>query len=147
MFGVMWLWQSKADSRGRPGVDYSTLYTWAEQGRLASATLKGRRLVGTLHSPATVDGRQVSQFRTELPEHDDSLLPLLRAKGIRILVEPDRPPVAGRLVLDLLPWILIIGAWWWVSRHAQGHDGAGRAVRRARRRSKSRRFDKRARST
>ena len=34
MFGGMWLWQSRAESRGQSDVDYSTLYAWAEQGKL-----------------------------------------------------------------------------------------------------------------
>jgi hypothetical protein len=82
LFGGMWLWQSGAETRGHPDVDYSTLYGWAEQGKLGSATLKGR-LLGSLRAPTTVDGRQVSQVHTELPERDDSLLPRSRRTALR----------------------------------------------------------------
>ena len=140
MFGGMWLWQSQAASRAHANVDYSTLYAWAEQGKLASATLKGRRLVGALRSPVALDGRQVAEFHTELPERDDSLLPLLRAKGTKISVEREEQPFAIQLVLNLLPWILVIGAWAWLSRRAQGimaHGGPFGDLTK----SKSRRFD------
>ena len=65
---------------------------------------------GTLRAPTTLDGRQVSQFHTELPERDDSLLPLLRARGTRIVVEREEQPFAIQLVLSILPWILMFGA-------------------------------------
>src|SRR6266496_94762 len=104
MFGVMWLWRSQSESRGHPNIDYSTLYSWAERGQLESATLKGRRLDGQLRSAAKVEGRDVTEFHTELPERDDSLLPLLRAKGTRITVEREEQPFAIQLVLSILPW-------------------------------------------
>jgi cell division protease FtsH len=140
MFGAMWLWLSHAESRGHPSVDYSTLYSWAEHGQLESATLKGRRLDGKLRSAVKLEGRDVTEFHTELPERDDSLLPLLRQEGTRIAVEREEQPVAIQLVLSILPWALVIGVWFWLSRRAQGmlaHGGPlGELTK-----SKSRRFD------
>jgi cell division protease FtsH len=140
MFGMMWLWRSQAESKGHPSVDYSTLYAWSERGQLETATLKGRRLDGKLRAALKVDGRDVTQFHTELPERDDSLLPLLRQKGTRIAVEREEQPFAIQLVLSILPWALVIGAWVWLSRRAKGmlaHGGPlGELTK-----SKSRRFD------
>jgi cell division protease FtsH len=138
--GGMWLWRAEAEHRARASVDYSTFYVWAEQGKLASATLRGRQLDGTLKSAAKVDGSDVTHFRTELPERDDTLLPILRAKGTRIAVERDDQPLAIQLVMNLLPWLLIIGGWMWLSRRTQG--GLGQANPFADlTKSKGRRFD------
>lgn len=135
-----WLWQSQPGSRQYPDVDYSTLYSWVEQGNISSVTLKGRRLEGILRAPRALDGRQTTQFRTELPERDDSLLPLLRAKGTRIRVEREEQPFAVQLVLSLLPWLLIIGVWVWLSRRTQGMLARGGPFGELTK-SKSRRFD------
>jgi cell division protease FtsH len=140
MFTTMWLWRSQAERQDRPTIDYSTLYQWAEQGHLQQATLRGRRLEGKLRAPEKQDGRDVTDFRTELPEHDDTLLPLLRQKGTRIVVEREEQPFAVQLVLTLLPWVLVIGAWAWLSRRAQGVLGRGGPFGDLTK-SKSRRFD------
>jgi cell division protease FtsH len=117
---LMWAWRAQVASSSRPKVDYSTFYAWAEAGELRNASLKGRRLEGTRQSPATVDGRQVTDFHTELPERDDSLLPLLRQQRVQIEVLRDDQPAAVQLVLGLLPWAIVIGAWVWLSRRAEG---------------------------
>jgi cell division protease FtsH len=125
MFALMWLWRAHAENDNRPAVDYSTFYAWAEQGKLRDVRIKGRRLEGGLQSPATHDGRQVAEFYTELPERDDSVLPLLRQKGVRIGVQREEQPFAIQLVLGLLPWVVILGGWAWISRRAQGMFGRG----------------------
>jgi cell division protease FtsH len=53
------------------------------------------------------------------------LLPVLREKGAKIVVKSQKQPFAVQLVLTLLPWALIIGAWVWMSRRARGMLGAG----------------------
>jgi cell division protease FtsH len=115
---AVWNGLSRMASLDGPPVDYSTMYAWADAGRLDRVTLRGTRLAGTLRAPAKVDGRDVSAFVTELPEHDDALLPLLRARGTRIEVAREARPAAVELLLSLLPWVLIIGAWTWLSRRA-----------------------------
>jgi cell division protease FtsH len=140
LFAVMWVWGTHADSLDRPTADYSALYTWAQRGAIASATLKGRRFFGTLRSPATLDGRQVTEFWTELPERDDALLPLLREKSVKITVERDDQPFAIQLVASVFPWLLMIGAWIWLSSRARGAAGQAGMFGDLTK-SKSRRFD------
>jgi cell division protease FtsH len=134
--GAVWNGLSRMASLDGPSVDYSTMYSWADAGRLERVTLRGTRLAGTLRSPVKLDGREVSVFVTELPEHDEALLPLLRARGTRIEVTRASRPAIVELLLSLLPWVLIIGAWSWLSRKASPLGPLGELTK-----SKGRRFD------
>jgi cell division protease FtsH len=138
--GLILHWRAQAENLALPSIDYSTLYGWAEQGKLARVTLKGRGLVGVLRAPTAVEGPQVTTFHTELPERDDSLLPLLRAKGAHIAVESQEQPFAIQLVLTVLPWVLVIVVWVWLSRRTQGMLARGGPFGDLTK-SKSRRFD------
>ncbi len=120
-----WFWQSRQRAASHPEVDYSTAYGWIEQGKIASVVLKGRSLDGTLSSPETVDQRALTEFHTLVPAGDDSLVPLLRSKAVRIRVSSEDRPLALQLVYTLLPWVLIIGVWVWLSRRAQHMMVAG----------------------
>jgi cell division protease FtsH len=121
-FAIAWHGLSRLGGAGAPPVDYSTLYGWASEGKLDRVTLRGSHVSGTLRAPVKVDGRDLTAFETELPEHDDAVLPLLRAKGTRIAVErADRSPL-GQLAVSLLPWLLIVVAWSWMARR-QGAMG------------------------
>jgi hypothetical protein len=75
-FMSFWTWG--AQRHMQPVVDYSTLYAWVDQGKLASATLRDHHLDGTLKAPTKIDGEDATKFQTELPDRDDELLPLLR---------------------------------------------------------------------
>jgi cell division protease FtsH len=139
LFAVMAFTQWRVERESRRLIDYSTLYTWADEGRLASVNVKGRRLEGALRAPVTTDGRAIEAFHTELPERDDALLPLLRRKGTRIVIESEARPWAVELGLTLLPWALIIGVSVWFQRRAQGMFARGPLGDFAK--SKGRRFD------
>jgi cell division protease FtsH len=122
----------------RPIVDYSTLFAWADQGKLARVTLKGSHVSGTLRGPVTLDGHEVTAFETDLPERDDAILPALRRSGARIEVESSERPAVVQILLALLPWILIIAAWRWLAnRRGLGPLGQMEELTK----SKGRRFD------
>jgi cell division protease FtsH len=134
-FAVAWHSIGRLGSADRSGIDYSTLYSWAGEGKLDRVTLRGSHLSGTLRAPAKVDGRDVTAFETELPERDDTLLPLLRAKGTRIAVERGERPLL-QLAVSLVPWLLILGAWSWLSRRQGAAGPLGELSK-----NKSRRYD------
>jgi cell division protease FtsH len=134
--GAVWQGFARMASLGGAPVDYSTFYSWVDQGKVERATLKGSHLSGTLRSSQKVDGRDVTMFETELPEHDDALLPLLRSRGTRIEVTRETRPALVELALSILPWVLIIGAWAWLSRRASPLGPLRELTK-----SKGRRFD------
>jgi cell division protease FtsH len=111
-------------------VDYSQLYTWVDQGKVAHVTIEGHDVTGDLKAPETIDGKPQKTFRTTLPAQEDrDLLPLLRAKGVDVRAVEEHASPLGSVLLSFLPWALIIGAWWWMSRRAAqamgGAAGAG----------------------
>ncbi len=121
----MWLWKSYSEGTAQPPVAYSQLYQWIEQGKVESVVLDGELVSATLKSPETLDGRQVKDLQTNVAPNDSQLLPLLRQKGVRISVRSQRQPFAVQILFTLLPWALIIGAWFWISKRAKGMLGAG----------------------
>jgi cell division protease FtsH len=117
MLGAMWLWKSANEGASKQAIPYSQLYDWARDSKVASVEIAGDSADVTLKAQETVDGKTVSSFRTNLPK-DDAFLPLLRDKGVRILVRSQQQPFAVQVVLTLLPWVLIFAAWTWMSRRA-----------------------------
>jgi cell division protease FtsH len=107
-----------------PAIDYSTFYSLVEQGKVARVAIEGQSVSGTLKGPEPVEGRSLKDFSTTLPAQDSDLFPLLRQQNIDVRVEPQQPSVWGPLLLTLLPWALVIGAWAWFARRARGAIGS-----------------------
>jgi len=63
-----WLWREKAQAVTEPQVDYSTFYTWVEQGKVEAVVLKGPQLTGTLvlHTLEAALVQRETLERTEL---------------------------------------------------------------------------------
>ena len=120
-----WFWKSTVEGRAQPPVAYSQLYEWIRAGKVDAVVIAGDTVEGTLAKPETLGGKPITTFRTNLPQNDAALLPFLRDKGVKIDVRSQQQPFAVQLLLTLLPWVLIIGAWSWMSRRARGMLGAG----------------------
>jgi cell division protease FtsH len=102
-------------------IGYSDFYQLAVDGKVADVDIKGQRVVGKLKETQTVEGKPVASFNTMLPPQEDrDLLPLLRQKGVRITVKSEEQPLIVQILVNVLPWLLILGAWVWLSRRAQG---------------------------
>jgi cell division protease FtsH len=125
MLGAMWFWKSRTEEAAESPLAYSQLFAWAQQGKIESVVISGDVVDGTLKKAESLDGKAVQTFHCDLPQNDPALLPVLREKGAKIVVKSQKQPFAVQLVLTLLPWALIIGAWVWMSRRARGMLGAG----------------------
>src|SRR6266700_840705 len=125
MLGLMWFWKSNSEEGAQPAIAYSQLYKWIEEGKVVSVVLDGDFVDATLKSPEALDGRQIRDLRTSAVANDPALLPLLHQKGVKITVKSQKQPFALQMLFTLLPWALIIGAWLWMSRRAQGMMGMG----------------------
>jgi cell division protease FtsH len=122
-------------------ISYSDFYRDASAGKVASVIFDGRDLKGQFRSSETVQGRAVTAFETSLPDVEDpSLLAMLREKGVDVTAHREQDPLIVRIVAPLLPWVIIIGAWVWLSRRAQGMLSAGGPLA-GMTRGKARRFD------
>jgi cell division protease FtsH len=126
MLAAMWFWKSTIEGSAQPPVAYSQLFTWLQQGNVESVVIAGDAVDATLKKPQTLDGREIKTFHSNLPSQSDpAFLPLLRDKGAQIVVKSQQQPFAIQVLLTLLPWALIIGAWYWMSRRASSMLSTG----------------------
>jgi cell division protease FtsH len=72
-------------------------------------------------------GADFEQFRTNLPPFEDArLMEELEAAKVEVNVEPEKEPSAWTTALIyLLPWVLIIGVWWFILKGMRGKAGGG----------------------
>jgi cell division protease FtsH len=116
---LVWLWRSGAPKPTSTELTYSEFYSLAEQGKLASVVLDGHEAECELKAKEKIDGQELKEFHALIPDRDDSLLPLLRERQVKIRVTSDEQSLGQSVLVTLLPWVLIIGVWVWISRRAQ----------------------------
>ena len=125
MFAAMWFWKVNAESTSETPVAYSIFYNWVTAGKIDSVVLDGEGLTGKLKGNETVNGKSIKSFHSNLAPNDVGLLPLLHEKEVRIEVKTQQQPFGVQVLMTLLPWVLIIGVWVWMSRRAKSMLGAG----------------------
>jgi cell division protease FtsH len=108
-------------------VPYSGFKTLLEERQVETVVFRGDRISGTFHRTIeVVPGTTSSRFTTRMPPVDDpDLLPLLDEHGVEVVAE--EPGGWPAWVVALLPWVLIIGFWYFlVRRMSAGLPGLGR---------------------
>ena len=98
---------------------YSDFVGDVNGGRVRSVVIQQHNVTGTL-----TDG---TSFETYLPE-DPNLVSRLTEKGVEVVAKPEDSDVNPllRYLLQWLPMLLLIGAWFFVMRQMQ--SGGGRAM-------------------
>ena len=127
VLGGVWAYQAHgAKEEAVPEIRYSDLYALLDSGKIEWVTLTGLQIGGKLKSAETVDGHSITTFRSLLPAIDDKgFLPLLRDKNVAVTVKSEEPSPLVRGLSSFLPWVLILGAWIWMSRRAAGAMAGG----------------------
>jgi len=141
-FTSAWLWQHRARESSEAPIDYSTFYSDVEAGRVESVTMRGTTVEGSFKAPENIGGKKLQRFKTVVPERDESLLPLLRDKSVKIAVVEGEQSLFAQIVVSLLPWVLLMGLWIWLSRRTQKMMMSGGGGPLGMLRSRSRRFEK-----
>jgi len=101
-------------------VSYSEIKALIRTGKVREATLEATAIVAGLHGP-TAEG--ASSVRAITPQQPDAgLLPLLDEMGVTVTAEEPRTP---SVLVSLLPWILILAIYFWLSRRMMGGIGGG----------------------
>jgi cell division protease FtsH len=138
----LFIWQHfGAGEEARPPISYTAFYKAVEEQRVDSVQIRGQTVTGRFKQPTQVEGHKLDVFRTLAPPQEDrELLPLLREKGVVINVKSEEQPFGLQILISLLPFALIVGAWVWLSRRAQTMMGPGGPLGMIR--GKSRRFEK-----
>lgn len=137
----MWFWRAGPSQNPTVPVEYSQLHQWIGDKRVASVTVVGQLLRGKLNAPQPLNGATVEQFHTLLPRNDDDTVRSLRDQGVAIQVESEEEPFWAQALSAVLPLLLIIGPWIWLSRRANRLMGAGGPFG-VSRGDKSRKFEK-----
>jgi cell division protease FtsH len=99
---------------------YSAFDAELQRNNIAHVTvIDGKKLEGKLREPATVANKKVTEFFTWLPTRDpDSLVPELKAHNVEIAAALPRQNF-WMILLNALPWLLIIGFWFFMFRQMQ----------------------------
>ncbi len=139
---TFFVWQRFANTeQAHPLVSYTAFFKAVKDERVESVMIRGQGVTGRFKTPTTVDGHALETFRTLVPAQEDrDLLPLLREKNVTINVKTEEQPPALQILMSLLPFVLIVGAWLWLSRRAQTMMGQGGPFGMLK--GKSRRFEK-----
>jgi len=78
-------------------------------------------VTGKLKGAQKVDGKSISAYSSRLPPQEDrDFMPLLRKNEVKIDVDSEEQPVFVQILLSVAPFVLIMVAWGWISRRAQG---------------------------
>ncbi|MBD3609832.1 MAG: ATP-dependent zinc metalloprotease FtsH [Gammaproteobacteria bacterium] len=112
-------------------IPYSQFRYFLERGDVVQLTLTGQRVDGELNSASNIGpaGEAARHFRTWLPElNDQSLLPDIKRHAVELKVKPSSQEDGGtRLLLGLLPWIVLLGFYFWFMRRlTRNASGLGR---------------------
>jgi cell division protease FtsH len=147
LFSFFWLDASKRQHQA--DLSYTAFKDRVRAEQVASVTLQGEQVSGTFRKPEpgsqATDNQLVAQFITTLPPIDDpDLMPLLEQYDVEVRVRSEGGSWWARLLIGLVPWLLIIGLFWYVSSRMQermmGGGGAGGIFGFAK--SRAKRFDK-----
>jgi cell division protease FtsH len=141
LLGGMAVWQSMNQEQAYPSIDYSEFFQLVEAQKVATITWKGDTVIGELKKAEPRNNQTFDRFQTVLPEADTELLPALRKNGVNVKVRSQEAPLPLQIAGALLPWVLIIGVWIWLSRRAQQMMVGGGPLAGVLK-GRSRRFDK-----
>ncbi|WP_225314278.1 ATP-dependent zinc metalloprotease FtsH [Marinobacter halotolerans] len=116
---------------GSQDLTYNEFKKNVTSGQVAEVTIEGHQVTGTMKSAgdsANASGRQV--FRTYIPEVGDTrILDLLEKNGVAITAKESGPDILSRLVVNFLPWLLLIGLfvffWQRMQKQMGGQQGGG----------------------
>ncbi|MDP6350862.1 MAG: ATP-dependent zinc metalloprotease FtsH [Alphaproteobacteria bacterium] len=97
-------------------VPYSTFKQLVADGEVDSVTLQGEAATAVLKRARTIAGAPAptTEIMTRIPAFGDpALLPSLDAQDVTYRSLPTAESGSGRWFLVLLPWLLLLGFYWW----------------------------------
>ncbi len=132
---LMVLWLQDGNQPRQQELAYSEFKTAVANGLVAEVTLKSEAIVGRFTDQGTAAFSQSAEarrpttgFHTVRPPMDDpDLLPLLEQQGVTIRAAPSGLPWWQQLILNVLPWILLLALmfWFWGAAQKRMTQGGG----------------------
>lgn len=128
-FNVIYGYVAQQGTAESQAISYSRFRDELAADNVKSVTLKGNAISGEFKNKVSVGGppdgkgpaRQLNRFTTVKPSIDDpTLMADLQAKKVEVTAQSTEtsPFVSG--LIYLLPWLLIIGIWWFAMRGVKG---------------------------
>lgn len=133
-FVFAWYWFDGSKASEPQTISYTQFKEKVRADDVVSVTIQGDRVLGTLRQAETSTVPEgwmdTDKFITMLPPVDDSeLMPLLEQHGVEIYARSEEVSWWLRALIGMLPWILLIGLFWYGTRKMQermmGSAGSG----------------------
>ena len=109
--------------RSEPGaevVSYSEIKRLIRDGDVVEAVLEEHGITVRIAAPDSAERTAFSAVTPTVPDPD--LLPLLESEGVEITA---KAPAGGSFLAFFLPWVLILGIYFWLQRRMFGQLGGG----------------------
>lgn len=117
---------------GTGQITYTKFKQQVSQGDITQITIKGKHITGVYKKPSkkkkggSKKASPAGKFKTYLPAiRDTSLIPLLDKNHVTINAVPPPSSVWTDLLIGMLPWVLLIGAFLYFSYRMQRKMGKG----------------------
>ena len=112
LLALFTLFQNPAPRTSGQDISFSQFINEVDQGRIRNVVIQGQEIQGTF-----TDGRR---FQTYAP-NDPTLMPRLLGKGVTVTArsQQNEVPWFVSLLLSWLPFIALIGVWFYLSRRMQ----------------------------
>jgi cell division protease FtsH len=132
LMALSWFWFGVGQAPERQELAYTEFKDRVREEQVASVVFKGQIVLGEFHGAirqgpaAPVRGRVQESaaasvmFKTTLPPMDDpELIPLLEKHRVEVRAEVEQISWWASALINLLPWLLIIGLFFYASRKMQ----------------------------
>jgi cell division protease FtsH len=102
-------------------IPYTQLKSWIAEGKLAQITLRGPRVSAALRDPERLGNppQSVTNVTTQVPSvGDPELLPLVERAKVPLLVESADEAGWPMAIRMLMPWVFLLGLFYFMQRGA-----------------------------
>ncbi|MGH9327464.1 MAG: ATP-dependent zinc metalloprotease FtsH [Terriglobia bacterium] len=128
MFGLLAFAFSSAFRKSQKPISYTQFKKDVAQGKVAQVLMKGKEVTVVYKQSKSQAKQKVPPkvFKTVLPPiSDPDLMKLLEKNGVTMTAAPPSSSSWTDILIDVLPWILIIGAFVYFSRGMKMPGGGG----------------------
>jgi cell division protease FtsH len=108
-------------------ISYTQFKSFLREGHVEQMSIRGDEIEGRLSTVVPGAERAAEQgFRSHVPEFGDpELLPIIEERGVELTVAPRQETGVMALLALLLPWVIIIGVWFYIMRRVMGGGMGG----------------------
>ncbi|MDH3447641.1 MAG: ATP-dependent zinc metalloprotease FtsH [Gammaproteobacteria bacterium] len=122
-----WFWVSRGDP-SQQALSYSQFKTEIAEDRVAWVEFRGDQVAGEFNQAVTSatpgQMRSINRFITTLPPvQDPDLIALLERHKVEIRAVSGEANWLAKALIGVLPWVLIIGLFWWATSRMQKRLG------------------------